>query len=554
MTATSGLRASARAFAVNLRSAALRRAQLSFGAMWASEWAATVTVSVVAYRDGGAAAVALVAVARMLPAAIVAPFAATLADRHRRDHVLAGVGLVRAATLGAAAALLVAGAPSASVYASIAVATLAQTLYRPAHSALLPSLCRTPDELTSANVVRGLLDSVATLAGPLGAAGLIAAGGPHAALAACALASVSSALLLIGLRYERPRHTRPVRGGGARQAIEGLRVIGADPGLRLIAALGTVQTFLRGCVTVLIVVVAIDLLGGGDAHVGMLNAAIGLGAVAGSLIASTITWNGRHARGLGLGVALWGAPLTVVGGAPEAAAALLLFAAIGVGNALVDVGGFTLAARLAPDTVMARAFAALEALWTLGVALGAAVASPAIALLGGRGALLALGLVGPLAVATAWPALRALDRRMIKRDADIEVLHQVAMLRRLPQSTIEHLAAGLERVVFGPGATVFEHGEASESVYIVTAGHAQLIRGDGHAARLGPGSCFGESELLDSNLPRTATVRAADDAVLHIGMLPRDRFVAAVNAFVFSARPAENPVRVRVPAAAAAAA
>jgi hypothetical protein len=51
---------------------------------------------VVAYRDGGPAAVALVAVLGMLPAAIVTPFAATLADRHRRDHVLVGVGLVRA--------------------------------------------------------------------------------------------------------------------------------------------------------------------------------------------------------------------------------------------------------------------------------------------------------------------------------------------------------------------------------------------------------------------------------------------------------------------------
>jgi hypothetical protein len=50
MTAQSWLRVSARAFAMNLRSAALRRAQLSFGAMWASEWAATVAVSL---RGGG---------------------------------------------------------------------------------------------------------------------------------------------------------------------------------------------------------------------------------------------------------------------------------------------------------------------------------------------------------------------------------------------------------------------------------------------------------------------------------------------------------------------
>jgi hypothetical protein len=281
---------------VNLRSVGLRRPQRSFGGMWASDWAATVALSVVAYRDGGPAAVALVAVLRTLPASIVAPFAATLADRHRRDHVLAGVGLVRATTLGAAAALLVAGAPSATVYASSAVATLAQTLYRPAHSALLPTLCRTPDELTSANVVRGLLDSVATLAGPLAAAGLITVGGPQAALAACALASLASAVPLIRLRYDQPRHTRPVSGSGARQVSEGLRALGADTGLRLIAALGFVPTFLRGCATVLVVVVAIDLLGGGDADVGVLNAAIGLGALVGSLLASTITWNGRHAR------------------------------------------------------------------------------------------------------------------------------------------------------------------------------------------------------------------------------------------------------------------
>jgi hypothetical protein len=201
-----------------------------------------------------------------------------------------------------------------------------------------------------------------------------------------------------------------VSGSGARQVSEGLLALGADTGLGLTAALAFVQTFLRGCATVLVVVVAIDLLGGGDPYVGVLNAAIGLGALVGSLLASTITWNGRRARCLGVGVVLWGTPLTIVGGAPEAAAALLLFAAIGVGNALVDIGAYTLPARLAPDAVMARTFATLEALWTLGVAFGAAVTSPVIALLGSRGALLPLGVVGPAAVATAWPALRALDR------------------------------------------------------------------------------------------------------------------------------------------------
>jgi hypothetical protein len=207
--------------------------------------------------------------------------------------------------------------------------------------------------------------------------------------------------------------------------------------------------------------------------------------------------------------------------------------------------------RLAPDAVMARAFAAIEALFTLGVALGAAVTSPVIALLGGRGALLALGLVGPAAVAMAWPALRALDRRMTKRDADVAVLHQVAVLRSLPAPTIEHLAAGMERVVFGPGAIVFEEGQAGESVYVVTAGHAEVTHAGGHVAQLGPGTCFGELELLRTDLARTATVRAADDAALHVGVLCGDRFVAAVTGFASTAKLAENLLRARLPAAAA---
>ncbi len=66
------------------------------------------------------------------------------------------------------------GGPTYVVYALAVLSTIATTLYRPAHSALIPSLCHTGYELASANVVRGLLDSAATLVGPLLAAVLLA--------------------------------------------------------------------------------------------------------------------------------------------------------------------------------------------------------------------------------------------------------------------------------------------------------------------------------------------------------------------------------------------
>ncbi len=163
----------ASAFVSNARNPNLRRAQLSFLGAWTAEWAFTVGLGIVAYRDGGATAVGLVGLLRMVPAAILSPLLSPLADRGRRERVLILVSVLRGVATGAAAVVVGMGGPMAIVYALAVLSTIAATLYRPAHSALLPSLCHTGYELASANVVRGLLDSAATLVGPLLAAVLL---------------------------------------------------------------------------------------------------------------------------------------------------------------------------------------------------------------------------------------------------------------------------------------------------------------------------------------------------------------------------------------------
>ena len=77
----------------------LRRVQLSYFAAWTAEWAFTVALGIVAYRDGGAAAVGLVGLLRMVPSAVVAPLAAPLADRGRRERVLVLVSKTFVASL-----------------------------------------------------------------------------------------------------------------------------------------------------------------------------------------------------------------------------------------------------------------------------------------------------------------------------------------------------------------------------------------------------------------------------------------------------------------------
>ena len=223
----------AAAFTSNARNPDLRRAQLSFLGAWTAEWAFTVALGIVAYRDGGATALGLVGLLRMVPAAICAPLLSPIADRGRRERVLVLVSTVRGVATAAAAVVAAVSGPAAVVYALAVLSTIAATLFRPAHSALLPSLCRTGYELASANMVRG----TAGLRGHPGRpaagcraapahqrrrrlrrrGGCLAVGGGPAAPAA--------------VRRPAPPG-RPEPPGPAREAVEGVRAVARNRGRR----------------------------------------------------------------------------------------------------------------------------------------------------------------------------------------------------------------------------------------------------------------------------------------------------------------------------------
>jgi MFS family permease len=535
---------SAQAFSATAHNPSLLRAQLAFGASWTAEWAFMVALGVVAFRDGGATAVGVVAFVRMAPSFLLAPVGTALADRLRRDRVLVWSCLLRAAATGAAALLLAADGSKVGVYALATVATAAFTVFRPAHTALLPALCVTPLELTSANVVRGLVDSASTLLGPLLAAVLLDLRSPAAVFVATAVLSLGSSALLVGLSYEAPpRGARQPLRRILRETGEGFRALVRyrDAGLLFGIAFG--QTLTRGFLNVFLVVIALDLLDTGDSGVGVLTAAVGAGAVAGSLGASMLVRGRRLAALAGIGVALWGLPLTLCGLLPYEPTVLALMCVIGVGNALVDIGVFTLPARLVPEELLARVFGAFESLVALTVALGALVTPPVIDLLGIRGALLALGVVAPALVALSWRRLRAIDASMAHRDAEIGVLNRVGMLRPLPMPAIDSLAVHVGRVHFAAGQEVFHQGDHGDRFYVIGDGEADVI-GDGRLiGTMGVGDGFGEIALLHGTV-RTTTVRARTPLELYT--LERRHFVSAIGSYQSSAREAETVIDDRL--------
>ncbi|GAA2031848.1 hypothetical protein GCM10009740_22270 [Terrabacter terrae] len=393
----------AAAFTSNARNPDLRRAQLSFLGAWTAEWAFTVALGIVAYRDGGATALGLVGLLRMVPSAICAPLLSPLADRGRRERVLVVVSSLRGVVTAAAAVVAARGGAPAAIYALAVLSTMAATLFRPAHSALLPSLCHTGHELASANVVRGMLDSASTVVGPLVAAVLLEVADVAMVFTVAAAASLWSAGLLLGLRYEAPpRPSAPVRPRLVREAAEGLSVVVHNRDLALVLGLAAAQSFTRGGLTVLSVVTSIELLGRGEPGAGTLMTAVGVGAVLGSLAASLLVGTRRLGAWFSVGVTLWGLPIALVGVAPRDPAALGLLALVGVGNALIDVAGFTLLGRMAPDQVLARVFGVLESLVAVSIGIGAVAASWAVEAWGPRPALVAIGLLCPVLAAASW--------------------------------------------------------------------------------------------------------------------------------------------------------
>jgi MFS family permease len=203
---------------------------------------------------------------------------------------------------------------------------------------------------------------------------------------------------------------------------------------------------------------------------------------------------------------------------------------------LLDVAGFSLMARLAPDEVLARVFGIFESLVAVSIGVGSVVTPLTVDALGARGALLALGSICPTLAILSWPRLRSLDRAMGIRDEELDLLQKVPMLRPLPVPVMDHLGRHLASMRVPAGRAVFEQGDAGDHFYVIATGQADVI-GDGALIRtLGKGESFGEIALL-RNIPRTTGVRARTKLELYA--LGRDVFVPAVSGYRPSAANAE---------------
>jgi predicted MFS family arabinose efflux permease len=533
-----------------LANPALRRLQVAWAASMTGNLAYLVTLSVVAYRHGGGATgVGLLMLLRMVVSAVFAPFTAILADRGSRRRVMIATDLVRAVLVLALAWEVHASAGVVVIFATACLIAIVATAFRPAQASLLPALARTPEELTAANAIAVTIESAAIFLGPGIGGLLLAVTGPGAVFAVCAAVLLWSASL-IALVPEPERVPAAAEGeqqdvaeGLLRTTTAGFRALVATPLLATVVGVYALQAVAAGALGVFTVVLALEQLHIGNAGVGYLDSAFGIGGILGGVAAAGLAAGRRLALAFAVGVLVWGIGISLVGLSESTVVVALLLAGIGAGNTVVDVAAITLLQRSAPAHVIGRVFGVLESIMLAAIGIGSIGAPALIALVGVRQTIVATGLVLPLAVALTGRWLIRLDRVAPATAAHIQLLREIVVFAPLSLPALEQLAAHLRPVAVAPGTAVVREGDPGDDFYVVEDGALAVTVGGLPRPPIHPGGFFGEIALL-RDTPRTATVTATSDCRLLA--LGREQFLAAVTGHAESAAAADLVVSRRL--------
>ena len=509
-------------------------------------WAYGVALPVYAYHAGGARAVGLLFFARFVLAALASPWLGLLADRWSRRSVMLASDLLRTGLMAGMTVVASSGGSAYAVYVLAVTSTVIASAWGPAQAALMPSLVNSPEELTAANLVGNTISSVGMFAGPALGGVLLALSGPAAVFALTGALTLCSAAFVLRIprdqppeQAERPHFLADLSAGFATV----LRV----PALRVVIGLNAVQAMIDGALEVLLVVLALQLLHGGNATLGWLNTAIGIGSIAGAAVVAVVAARRRLAGGFAIGLLLSSVPLVALAAVSSLAPALVLVGVLGVGAVFCQVNGVTLLQRSTENEVMGRVFAVLEGMLLAGLAIGS-IATPAlVSWLGPRGALIAAGAVLPVLLIWLWPSLRRIDDEAVIAKEPLELLRRIELFAELPEPVLERLAAGATPISVAAGQVVVSRGEVGNHFYAIAAGKAVVELDDGTTRELGPGDSFGEIALL-RDVPRTATVRALEP--LRLFAVERDEFLIAVTGHGPTLATAENIVMSRLPAGA----
>lgn len=501
-----------------LRNPALVRLLIGEFVSSIGDWLYLVAIMILVYTVTDSVTwLGIVGAVRILPYVFLSIPAGFAADRFDRRLILIWTDVARGVIMLAIAGLVIVEGHIAVIVGLAVLAACFSAFFPPAIGSYLPTLVDDEKDLAPANSAWSSLDNLAFVIGPAIAGLLVAIGGAALAFLLNALTFAFVAIVLWRLPT-RPRPAIPVGPDGDEVPEVGNLIRSIAKPLSGIGLLQLTLGFVFGGLGPLTVLLALDVLGGGEDVVGYLNAALGLGGLLGALVAGGLVLGQRLTLPILGGGVLMGSAVALLAVTESLAVMLAFFAAAGMGVVIVEVASTTLFQRIVPDIVRGRALGVVDTASVSAYAAGAF----AMPFLSG-----ALG-VGPMLVISAALFLVSLAGVMLllgrpaTGSADLDELQRrfvtLPIFSGLSPARLEEAARQLERVTVSGGDVVIRQGDVADRLYFVVSGRFSVTQaapdGTERALRvMGPGELFGEIGLLTS-APRSATVHVDEDGEL----------------------------------------
>ncbi len=335
-------------------------------------------------------AVSGVFIAAAAPAILVAPVAGALVDRMgKRTVTLAGAALSALVALGLGLATGLANVgPLAGasrsvpwtlgvIYGAVALLAIISQFTRPASLALIGMIVSEPARPRAMGFLQGSV-SLAMLVGPAIAAPLTIAFGAEWALlinaASFAIAFAMLAALRVSPGGASEAAATEARGSLAQEMREGIAYLFQSRILRVLALVTGIAMLGAGALNALDVFFTTHNLHTPLELYGLLNTALGLGLIAGAVLAGALAQRVGLARTLCLSTVALGALVIVYARLDSFAAAATLLFFTGAPLAALDVAGGPLLLRETPERLIGRVSSLITPIGVGATLAGAALA------------------------------------------------------------------------------------------------------------------------------------------------------------------------------------
>ncbi|MGI5836151.1 MAG: MFS transporter [Chloroflexota bacterium] len=330
-------------------------ARLWFGQMVSNsgDWVNYVALTALVWElTESAWMIAVLRACHALPLLLLGPFSGVFVDRWNRKTTLIATDLIRGGLV-----LLFPLVQDVNAILLIALAfNVVSTVFTPAKNAIIPQVI-SRERLLAANSLSSTTQNIAMIVGPTIGGIILASGGWTAAFCLDSATFFVSAVAIASMSISGVVERKPGEQTSALDDLsEGFRFAAGYSPVRSAMLMELGVSLGWGCLNVLAIVIAENVLGGGATEYGLLLTSIGIGALTGAVI------SGQLGKQVGLnslfpiGFVLLGFATAGLAGSRILFAASAAYFFIGTGRILIEVAATTTYQRSVPDALRGRIF------------------------------------------------------------------------------------------------------------------------------------------------------------------------------------------------------